>query len=118
MGGPAVTLVEGDLQAPAPLRVDDRNRGGQGREPGRDLAVPGVGDRERDPGLGTVGGPDPVPLLEGVALELEVVEEDEHVRGRHQAEEALPGQEGRLHQGDAGALHESPSAAKSVDREV
>ncbi len=114
MRRPPVALVERQLEPPAPLGVD----GGNGPQKGRELAVPGVADGQAHPRFRPVGEPDPVALLERMALELEVVEQDEDVGGRHQAEVALPGQEGGLHECDPGAVHVTPSAAKSVDREV
>ena len=93
--GLAVALVERGLEPPPPLGVDD----GRGVGERRELAVAGVGDRDGDPGLGAVGEPEPVALVERVALELEVVEEHEDVGGRDQREEPLPGQERGLHQG-------------------
>ncbi len=114
VGGPPVALVERGLQAAAPFGVDH----GAGLTERGEHTVAGVGDRDADPGLGAVGGPDAVALLERVALELEVVEQDEHVGGRDQPEIALPGPKSGLHQCDPRAVHVSPSAAESVDREV
>ncbi|MDQ1386312.1 MAG: hypothetical protein QOG65_3691 [Actinomycetota bacterium] len=110
----SVALVERQLQPPPPFGVDERHGFGESRE----FTVGGMGDGQADPRFRAVGEPDPVALVERMPLELEVVEHHEDFGGRHHAEVALPGEEGGLHQCDPRAVHVTPSAAKSVDREV